>query len=154
MAEQRNEAFSFTVKADVWEHAKKLADESKTGNVKVYLTKEIMKYAGRMRKDRVRADKPIPNKLNSHTKENVLVTLMLTEEELEKAQALMKYQWFFKNDKFQCSLFMSCLIEHNWYKFHPEEKIVKDPIEAEKPIHRPYINLEGDHDGEDWSGEG
>ena len=153
MAEQRNEAFTFTTKEDVWEHAKQLAEESKVGNVKVYLTKEIMKYAGRMRKDRVRVEKPIPKKLDSHTKANIQVTLMFTKEELEKAKAVMKYHWFYQNDKYQCSLFMSCLIEHNWYKFHPQGKINQDPGEQE-PETLPYINLTGDHDDEDWSGEG
>ena len=154
MAEQRNEAFTFRTKKDVWEHALKLTEEAKVGNVKVFLTKEMMKYAGRMRKDRARAEKPIPKKLDSHTKEDILVTLMLTKEESEKAKAVMNYHWFYQNGKYQCSLFMSCLIEHTWYKFHPPGKIIPDQAEEAAKKHRPYMDLTGSHDGEDWSGEG
>lgn len=157
MVENRNQQFTFTIKQDVYDHAVKLADECNIGNVKVFMTKKIMKYVSRMSKDRVHALTPIPRKLNSSTKTNVQVTLMLTDDELAKARSLMKYHWFYtqETDKYQCSQFMACLIEHEWLKYHPEQTLSHP--EENKPRPKVRINLDdwgGNHDGEDWSGEG
>ena len=79
MAEERIECFTFTVKKDVYDHAVTLSGERKIGNVKVFLTKEMMKYAKRISKTREHANEPLPRKLNSQTNENVKVSLMLSK---------------------------------------------------------------------------
>ena len=133
-----------------------LAEESDIKDSKVYLCRRLIKiYASRMVGDHAKT--PIKNKLlhKNYYLPTIRFTIWLNEEQAESLEKLIEYHYYMNpsTGKPQYSIFIACLIRHQW-----EKKFNVKTVKTNPEVRRVNPDLLDPskfprHDNENWGGD-
>lgn len=148
-------------KKNTIEELQKLAEESGINNSKVYLCRRLIRlYANKVKPDEQLSKNPLVNHLQpkNYVLPTEIFTIQLSDEEFEQLKQLVIYNNYLINQtgKPAYSLFLACLIRHQWEKkFGQEQKGLTNP-KPKKPTFNPDLldpSKFVSHSGEDWAGD-
>lgn len=135
-----------------------LAQESDIKDSKVYLCKRLIKsYASKIREDQPHAANPIKNKLlhKNYDLKTIIYPIWMTDEELTNLKKLVEYHYYInpQTGKNQYSIFLACLIRHQWEKKFNEKTIEENPVIRSINPNLLDPSKYPRHDGENWGGD-
>lgn len=144
------------LKSNTLTELNQLADESQFGDSKVYLCRRLIKiYASRMVGEHAKT--PIKNKLlhKNYNLQTIRYTIWLSDEEYDDLVKLIDYHYYTnpQTGKPQYSIFIACLIRHQW-----EKKFNTETVKTNSEVKRINPDLLDPskfprHDNENWGGD-